>query len=215
MRFEAYLFDLNGTIIDDMQFHAKVWHEILTKDLGAKITFEETVLQMYGKNSELLERVFGKGYFSKETMDELSLEKEKRYQAVYKPHLQLIEGLGVFLENAHQKGIKMAIGSAAIPFNIDFILDNLNLRKYFPVVVSANDVTFSKPHSETFTKAADLLATPYEKCLVFEDAPKGIEAAKNAQMKAIAITTLHQPDDFSKYDNILSFIPNYSDLEIF
>jgi beta-phosphoglucomutase len=135
--FEAYLFDLNGTIIDDMHFHARAWHEILTNDLKSNISYEDTVLQMYGKNSELLERVFGKGHFTQKQMDEFSMEKERRYQAAFKPHLKLIDGLGEFLEKAHQAGIKMAIGSAAIPFNIDFILDNLDLRKYFPVVVSA------------------------------------------------------------------------------
>jgi len=215
MKYEAYLFDLNGTIIDDMQFHARAWHEILTKDLKSEITFDETVLQMYGKNSELLERVFGKGHFTPERMDELSMEKELRYQSAFKPHLKLINGLGVFLEKAHAKGIKMAIGSAAIPFNIDFILDNLYIRKYFPVIVSAEDVAMSKPHPETFTKGAELLKVEYAKCLVFEDAPKGIEAAQNAGMQSIALTTLHQPEDFVQYPNIVKFIADYEELDLF
>lgn len=215
MKYEAYLFDLNGTIIDDMQFHARAWHEILTKDLKSEITFDETVLQMYGKNSELLERVFGIGHFTPERMQELSMEKELRYQAAFKPHLKLINGLGIFLEKAHANGIKMAIGSAAIPFNIDFILDNLNIRKYFPVIVSAEDVAISKPHPETFTKGAELLKVEYAKCLVFEDAPKGIEAAQNAGMQSIALTTLHQPEDFVQYPNIVKFIADYEGLDLF
>ena len=214
MKYEAYLFDLNGTIIDDMQFHARAWHEILTKDLKSEITFDETVLQMYGKNSELLERVFGKGHFTPERMDELSMEKELRYQSAFKPHLKLINGLEIFLEKAHAKGIKMAIGSAAIPFNIDFVLDNLNIRKYFPVIVSAEDVALSKPHPETFTKGAELLKVEYAKCLVFEDAPKGIEAAQNAGMQSIALTTLHQPEDFVQYPNIVKFIADYDELDL-
>jgi beta-phosphoglucomutase len=212
--FEAYLFDLNGTIIDDMHFHARAWHEILTNDLKSNISYEDTVLQMYGKNSELLERVFGKGHFTQKQMDEFSMEKERRYQAAFKPHLKLIDGLGEFLEKAHQAGIKMAIGSAAIPFNIDFILDNLDLRKYFPVVVSAEDVTLSKPDPETFTKGADILGVDYAKCLVFEDAPKGIEAAKNAGMQAIALTTLHTPDEFHITTNVVKFISDYKGLAL-
>ncbi len=214
-QFEAYLFDLNGTIIDDMQFHAKAWYNMLTNDLKSDITFEETVLQMYGKNQELLERVFGKGHFTQQQMDEFSMEKERRYQAEFKPHLKLIDGLGEFLEKAHKAGIKMAIGSAAIPFNIDFILDNLKLRKYFPVVVSADDVRISKPDPETFTKGADLLGVDYSKCLVFEDAPKGVEAAQNAGMKAVALTTLHQPNEFVVKDNVLKFIADYKHLDLF
>ncbi|MBU0696099.1 MAG: HAD family phosphatase [Bacteroidetes bacterium] len=213
--FEAYLFDLNGTIIDDMHFHARAWHEILTDDLKSDISYEDTILEMYGKNSELLERVFGKDHFTQEQMDEFSMEKERRYQAAFKPHLKLIDGLDEFLEKAHQAGIKMAIGSAAIPFNIDFILDNLNLRKYFPVVVSAEDVTLSKPDPETFSKGADILGVDYDKCLVFEDAPKGVEAAKNAGMQAIALTTLHTPEEFHITDNVIRFVKNYQGLDLF
>jgi len=214
MKYEAYLFDLNGTIIDDMHFHARAWESILNKDLGADLSYEQVVLQMYGKNSELLERVFGQGHFTQEEMDHISLEKEKRYQEEFRPHLKLIDGLDVFLENAYQSGIKMAIGSAAIPFNIDFVLDNLNLRKYFGAIVSADDVIASKPNPETFLKGSELLGIVPEKCLVFEDAPKGIEAAQNAEMDALCITTLHPKEDFKKYSNIVKFISNYSDLEL-
>lgn len=214
-KFEAYLFDLNGTIIDDMHFHARAWHDILTNDLKSDITYDETVLQMYGKNAELLERVFGKGHFTQQQMDEYSLEKERMYQSAYKPHMKLIDGLGEFLEKAHQAGIKMAIGSAAITFNVDFILDNLNIRKYFPVVVSADHVELSKPHPETFTKGADLLGVAYDKCLVFEDAPKGVEAAQNAGMQALALTTLHTADEFHITDNVIKFVEDYKGLDLF
>jgi beta-phosphoglucomutase len=153
----AFLFDLNGTIIDDMPYHAEAWRNILNNDLGANFTKEEVKVQMYGKNEEVLTRFFGEGYFTKERMNELSIEKEKRYQEAYLPKLALIDGLKEFLAMAKAAGIKMAIGSAAIPFNIDFVLDNLNLREYFPVVVSAHDVTISKPHPETFLQCAAAL----------------------------------------------------------
>lgn len=208
---KAFLFDLNGTMIDDMDFHNRAWHSILTEDLGKEISMEETKLQMYGKNSELLERVFGKGHFTQERMDELSKEKERRYQSAFKPHLKLIDGLDNFLEKAHQKGIKMAIGSAAIPFNIDFVLDNLNLRHYFPVTVSADDVVYSKPDPETFVKAAELLNVKPEDCIVFEDNPKGVEAALNGGMKAIVLTTMHEEHEFEGLPNILKFIEDYND----
>jgi beta-phosphoglucomutase len=212
MKYEAFLFDLNGTIIDDMHFHARAWQNILNNDLGANLTYDEVVLQMYGKNAELLERVFGKDHFSQEQMDYYSLEKEKRYQQEYKVHLKLIEGLGEFFEKAHAAGIKMAIGSAAIPFNIDFVLDNLNIRKYFSAIVSADDVKTSKPDPETFLQGAKLLNVDPAKCLVFEDAPKGVEAAQNAGMDCLVITTLHPKQDFSAYNNTINFIEDYKGL---
>ena len=95
-----------------------------------------------------------------EEMARLSLEKEKRYQEEFLPHLALLPGLMTLLEKAYQQGIPMAIGSAAIPFNIEFVLDNLNIRHYFNAIVSADDVMFSKPHPETFLKATTATTVP-------------------------------------------------------
>ncbi|WP_343524818.1 HAD family phosphatase [Pedobacter sp.] len=208
---KAFLFDLNGTMINDMAFHNQAWYNILTADLGANISFDEVKKQMYGKNQDLLERVFGIGYFSQEQIDQISIEKERRYQAAYKKHLALIAGLGQFLEKAKQTGIQMAIGSAAIPFNINFVLDNLNIRSYFKAIVSAEDVVNSKPDPETFTKGAEILGVAASECIVFEDAPKGVEAAQNAGMKCVALTTMHTKEEFSAYRNIIAFIEDYTD----
>lgn len=209
---KAFLFDLNGTMIDDMQYHTIAWHKILTEDLGAQITVEETKAQMYGKNSELLDRVFGKGYFPYERMLEISLEKERRYQEAFSPHLKLIAGLDQFLEKAKQQSIRMAIGSAAITFNIDFVLDNLNVRSYFDAIVSADDVVESKPHPETFLKGAQLLKVQPSDCVVFEDAPKGVEAAQNAGMRCVVLTTMHEEEEFRPYSNIIRFVKDYTEL---
>ena len=208
---KAFLFDLNGTMINDMAFHNHAWHNILTQDLGAKISFEAVKKQMYGKNQDLLERVFGVGHFSQEQIDQISIEKEHRYQLAYKKHLTLIDGLGDFLDRAKASGIQMAIGSAAIPFNINFVLDNLNIRSYFAAIVSAEDVLNSKPDPETFTKGAEILGVAPDACIVFEDAPKGVEAALNAGMQCIALTTMHTKDEFNNYPNIIAFIADYRD----
>ena len=206
---QAFLFDLNGTVIDDMSFHIESWYQILN-NLGATISLEETKLQCYGKNEELLERVFP-GRFTPEQMEAMIIEKETRYQENFRPYLKLIDGLGDFLEASYQANIKMAIGSAAIPFNINYVLDGLQLHKYFPVVVSAYDVVESKPHPETFIQCAVKLNVAAENCIVFEDSPKGVEAAARAGMKAVVITTMHTKEEFNN-DNIICFIENYQGL---
>jgi beta-phosphoglucomutase len=208
---KAFLFDLNGTMIDDMHYHTSAWHKVLTDELGAKLTVEEVKVQMYGKNSELLVRIFGADHFSAEEADRISIEKEKKYQEEFRPHLKLINGLDEYLRKAHEAGIKMAIGSAAIMFNIDFVLDNLDIRHYFSALVSADDVTTSKPHPETFLKGAELLGVKPEECVVFEDAPKGVEAARNAGMACVVLTTMHEKEEFSQYDNIIAFVEDYTD----
>ena len=209
-RMKAFIFDLNGTMIDDMSYHTSAWEDILNNDLGGNFSYEQVKQNMYGKNSEVLVRMFGENHFSDEQMTALSIEKERRYQSAFLPKLQLLPGLSEFLETAYLQNIPMAIASAAIPFNIDFVLDNLNIRKYFSAVVSADDVEISKPHPETFLKAAELLGVPPAECVVFEDAPKGAEAAANAQMQCVVLTTTHQTEEFSYLSNILSFSSDYT-----
>ena len=208
---KAFIFDLNGTMINDMVYHTKAWQFLLNNDLGGNFTWDEIKPQMYGKNPEVLVRMFGPDRFTLEEMNSLSLEKEKRYQEEFLPHLQLVPGLNEFLEEAYKKGIPMAIGSAAIPFNIDFVLDNLNIRHYFSVIVSADDVVLSKPNPETFLKAAQLLNVAPENCIVFEDVPKGAEAAMNAGMDTVVLTTTHQADEFTHLPNIIRFADDFND----
>lgn len=207
----AFLFDLNGTMIDDMEYHTQAWYQVLTQELDTNLSYAAVKKEMYGKNREVLIRIFGEGRFSEAEIEQLSVEKEKQYQSAFRPHLQLLTGLDDFLKAAKKEGIKMAICSAAISANIDFVIDGLDIRHYFDALVSADHVATSKPHPETFLKGAELLGVAPHHCVVFEDAPKGVEAAANAGMQAVVLTTMHPASDFSSYDNVLFFADNYTD----
>lgn len=209
---KAFLFDLNGTLIDDMYFHKKVWFDILNEDLKANLSWEEVASHMYGKNVELLIRIFGPDHFTMDEMNRMSVEKEKRYQALYRPLLAGLPGLDQFLAATHEKGIKMGIGSAAILFNIDFVLDGLNIRHYFPSIVGAEHVQNSKPDPETYLKGAAELGVDPADCVVFEDAPKGVEAAMNAGMQCVVLTTMHTEEEFAAYPNIITYAKDYTTL---
>ncbi|MEO7046093.1 MAG: HAD family phosphatase [Ferruginibacter sp.] len=208
MKYKAFLFDMNGTMIDDMAYQIEVWHRII-KNLGADLTLEQVKAECYGKNHDFVERIFP-GRFSLEEKDKLSLQKEKEYQLTYKPHLKLINGLDSFLQIALANKIKMAVGSAAIKDNVDFVIDGLNVRHYFKTIVSADDVNFTKPNPETFIKCADSLGVSPQDCIVFEDVPKGVEAAANAGMKCIVLTTMHTEAEFAAYNNIIGFAEDYT-----
>lgn len=208
---KAILFDLNGTMIDDMQYHTDAWYDIINNTFNHTLSKDKVKMEMYGKNKEVLIRVFGEGRFSDDEIETISVEKEKKYQEAFRPYLKLISGLDDFLKKAHQKGIKMAVGSAAIKFNVDFVLDGLDIREYFPVVVSAENVVMSKPDPETFIKAAELLGIKPEDCVVFEDNPKGVESARRAGMKSVVLTTMHEVHEFERLDNILHFAADYTD----
>lgn len=209
---KAFLFDMNGTMVNDMQYHISAWHRIFN-GFGANIGIQKMKEECYGKNHEVIERILP-GRFSEAEKDKMSLEKEKQYQRDFRPCLKLIDGLEKFLEESHDAGIKLGIGSAAIRFNIDFVLDGLSIRKYFDAIVTADDVKKSKPNPETWLKCAELLNTPPVDCIVFEDSPKGAESALNAGMRCIVITTLHKEEEFEQYKNVIAFISDFNDIFI-
>ncbi|MDB5210468.1 MAG: family phosphatase, partial [Sediminibacterium sp.] len=154
------------------------------------------------------------GRFSEEEKTKMSYDKETAYQLAFRPSLKLLDGLDEFLARASNENIPMAIGSAAIIYNIDFVLDGLNIRHYFPVIVAAENVAMSKPDPETYLKCADQLGVSYGNCIVFEDAPKGVEAAQNAGMQCVVLTTMHTKEEFSRYDNIICFVKDYTDTQL-
>lgn len=205
---------MNGTMIDDMKYHEDAWYRILNEELGKKMNRQEVKEQMFGKNEELFDRVFGKGKFSESEKKEWSLKKEKEYQAAYKPYLSLLPGLQEFFAAAKDAGIKMAIGTAASPFNVDFVLNNLPIKQFFDVVLNADDVETSKPDPEIFLKCAKKLEIDPKDCLVFEDAPNGVLAAQNAGMDAVAILSYNRRGDFEKYGNVQMTVSDYNDPQL-
>lgn len=207
---KGFLFDLNGTMINDMPYHIEAWHKQLVA-LGSTISLEETKYQCYGKNDELLERVFP-GRFTMEEKIKLGNDKEALYRVEFKPYLKLIDGLEDFLSQAANQKIKMAIGSAAINDNINFVIDNMNIRHHFDAIVSANDVVKSKPHPETFLKCAEQLNLHPNDCIVFEDTPKGVECALNAGIKTVVILGEHKKDEFTSFSNVIQYVYNYNEL---
>jgi beta-phosphoglucomutase len=208
--YKAFIFDMNGTMIDDMHYHELAWYNILVGELKAPLTRKEVKHQLYGKNEELFDRVFGAGKFTKEEVNLISLRKEAKYRNEFLPYLKLISGLDRFLDHAIKLDIKLAIGTAAIPLNVSYVLDNLNLRTYFPVVIGPDEVEKSKPDPAVFLEAAAKLGVAPEFCVVFEDSPKGIDAARRAGMKAVAVLSFHTKEELAN-ENVLLSIEDYND----
>ncbi|UAY53769.1 HAD family hydrolase [Arachidicoccus terrestris] len=206
----AFIFDMNGTMIDDMDYHTRAWYKVLN-DLGAGLSMEQTKLHMYGKAEEMFDRVFGPDKFSEQELHEIILNKELAYQDAFRPHLKLIDGLGAFLQKARAAGIGLAIGTAAPKTNVDYVMDGLQLHSLFQEIIGAEDVRTSKPDPEVFLSAAAGLKIAPEKCIVFEDSPKGVEAAERGGMKAVVVTTFHGPEDFAHLGNVLMCVQDYTD----
>jgi beta-phosphoglucomutase len=205
---QAFLFDMDGTLVDNMHYHLEAWKKIAA-DAGSKKDEKAIYSSVYGKNTEILARILDDQNRSEEELKAMVVKKDALYRELYRPHLKLIDGVAEFLEDALQSGIKMAIASGSTPENIDLVLDGLNIRKYFGAIIGGAQVKKSKPDPSTFIQAAEKLGVLSEDCIVFEDVPQGVEAALNGNMKAVAILTTHPRESFERYPNLIEVINDY------
>ena len=174
-KIKAIIFDLDGTMVDNMMVHHHAWQEIL-KDLGLDLQIDEVMAKVHGINEEILERLFG-DRLSPSERSRISQEKEANYRKKYLTKLKLVDGLSEFIDLCSAHGIKLAVATAAPKENLDFVLDNLKIRNNFQVTLHAGDVIQGKPDPEVYKKALTGLGISPSECLVFEDSPTGAEAA--------------------------------------
>lgn len=209
---KGIIFDLDGTMVDNMMIHHQAWQRKLGT-LGLDLTLEEVMDQIHGINEEIILRIFG-NRFSDQERARISWEKEAEYRNIFKERLQLIAGLPEFLTQINELGLPMAIGTAAPPENVDFVLDNLNIRSLFDSVLHSKNVSKGKPDPEIFLSCSRSIGVPIEDCMVFEDSVVGAQTALNAGCPAVIVTTTHKPEEFNQFPHIIKFIDDYRDLRL-
>ncbi|MDR0418654.1 MAG: beta-phosphoglucomutase family hydrolase [Prevotellaceae bacterium] len=196
------IFDMDGTLVDNMKYHMMAYHVFLKK-YGIDMTDEKFLGESNGKtNNDIMRWLFGAD-ISQDRVDELSNEKEALYRDLYAPHMMLAPGLKPIMEQLHAEGVPMAVGSSAINENINFVLDGLEIRKYFKAIVDSSQVAKGKPDPEVFLRCAKGMGVEPQNCVVFEDAWIGIDAAHSAGMKVITITTVLTREQLKKGDVIV------------
>ncbi len=199
----AVIFDLDGTILDNNPFHLKSWKQYL-KQINREMSDEEYNEKINGRtNHDVVQYLYG-DQLSEEEIWQHTMEKEAIYRELYAPHIKAVNGLTEMLEILHQHKIPMAIATSGVQVNIDFMFDNVPIRKYFSKVVDSSHIKKGKPDPEIFLKAADFLNVPPAESVVFEDAGVGIRAAKAAGMKVIAVATTETKDVLKNADLIVT-----------
>jgi len=207
-KYKGVIFDLDGTMVDNMMVHHKAWQRKL-KSMGLDFTLEQVREQIHDVNEEILKRLFGDRFTAAERSQHAA-DKEAEYRSIYKP--ELIKGLPALLASLKSQDIPMGIGSAAPRENVDFVLDHLAVRDYFKVVLHAGDVVKGKPDPEIYVKAAEKLNVPVDQCVIFEDSPTGAEAASRAGSAVIIVTTSHSENEFARFPNVVKFIKDYDEI---
>jgi beta-phosphoglucomutase len=206
----AFIFDMDGTLVDNMRFHTEAWRTLIEEN-GYDFNERKFLVETAGQtNREIIPGVFGA--MSNERLSELALRKEELYREAYLPHRKPVDGLIEFLEAAAELGIKMAVSTAASPANMAFILDGLDLRHYFGAITTAADVKRGKPDPEIFLRSASHVEVAPNNSIVFEDAFFGFEAAKRAGMQAIGLTTVNSADDIMRTGSVVEVHANYSSM---
>ena len=208
----AFIFDMDGTIVDNMAFHTDSWLAFFArrgKTYDADAFFRETA---GAQGREILRERLGADV-PEDEIAMLAHEKDVLYRDLYRPHRRAIQGFEDFVARARADGVKLAVATSAPPANIVFTLDELDLRRHFDAVVGAADVARGKPHPDVFLKAAEKLGANPADCIVFEDAPMGVEAARRAGMRAVVITTTLPAAAFQEFDNVIRVVAHYEDLD--
>jgi len=209
----AFVFDMDGTIVDNMAFHMESWLAFFArrgKTYDPDAFFRETA----GAQVREILRERLDADIPDDEIAVLAQEKEALYREMYAPHRSAIQGFEDFVTRARADGIKLAVATSAPPANIVFTLDELDLRRHFDAVVGAADVARGKPHPDVFLKAAEKLGVLPADCIVFEDAPMGVEAARRAGMKTVVITTTLPAEAFREFDNVVRIVAHYDELDV-
>ena len=206
----AFIFDMDGTLIDNMRYHTEAWRTLIEEN-GHQFDERRFLVETAGQtNREIIPGVFGA--MSNERLSELALRKEELYREAYLPYRRPVPGLVPFLEAAQELGIRMGVATAASPANMAFILDGLDLRKYFEAFTTAADVRRGKPDPEIFLLSAERLGVEPANSIVFEDAFFGFEAAKRAGMIAVGLTTVNSGEDIMRTGSVVEVHADYTDL---
>ncbi len=188
MKQKAFIFDLDGVIVDTAKYHFMAWQKIANR-LGIEFTHEHNEQLKGVSRVRSLDIILGLGGVEA-TQDEKNkwlVEKNEDYLG-YITNMnedEILEGVVPVLQFLKAQNQKIALGSASK--NARPILEKVNILHYFDAIVDGNDVTNAKPDPEVFLRAAQLVNIPAEDAVVFEDSVAGVQAANIAGMASVGI----------------------------
>jgi len=208
------IFDFDGVIVDSEASHELCWHKVAAR--RGKTLSRDVFLHGFGLKNERFIKELLAWTQDDDEVAAIIQEKETYFQEYIATHpLPAINGVEGCIRKLADRSIPYVIGSSSILKNIELVLQGMKLNSYFPYIVSGEDVRVGKPNPEVFLRCAELISMPPERCVVFEDAFAGIEAAKRANMRAVAVTTTFSEESFfQKSFAPDALIADFKDLEL-
>lgn len=202
-KIKGVIFDMDGVVVDNHRYHFAAWMMFAERH-NFKLN-EEIYRDTYnGKtNADLFRMIFGD--ISDSRIREYTEEKEGLYQSLYRENMRPHTGLVEFLDYLQAHKIKISLGTSAPTENVDFTLDTLKLRAYFPVIIDGPQVDRGKPDPQVYQLCCYRMGLEPQNCVVFEDSLAGLESGLQAGCRVVGVATSHKPYELEGKTNKIIF----------
>jgi beta-phosphoglucomutase-like phosphatase (HAD superfamily) len=208
---QALIFDMDGTMIDSMPHHTSTWADFAQKH-GVDMDIDDLMRRTTGRTGlECVRLLLNQPEMGDAQATLLLHEKEQLYRDIFGPIFKEVAGFTAFYAATRARGLKVAVGTAGDIHNVDFALGHLKMNPLPDAIARGDEGLPGKPAPAIFLEAAKRINTGTSGCIVFEDAPFGIEAARRAGMRAVAICTSYSAAELSG-PHVVAHAANYLEL---
>ncbi|RSZ47700.1 MULTISPECIES: HAD family phosphatase [unclassified Variovorax] len=207
---EAFIFDMDGTMIDSMPWHARSWVEFVARH-GLKLDVSDILARTTGRTGTECMRELFQRELSDAECQAMVHEKEEIYRAMFSDNFTEVAGFTAFAKAAVARGLKVAVGTAGDRHNIEFAMSRLKMDPLPLAIVGGDEGFTGKPTPAIFLEAARRIGVAPERCIVFEDAPFGIEAARRGGMRAVAVCSTHTAAELAG-PHVIAAVRDYDEL---
>ena len=209
----AVIFDIDGTMVNNTPYHRKAWFDLCQR-YGIELDHQSYHEKIHARsNDKIVPNLFGPDV-DEAFIRKIEVEKEGLYRKTFLPVIKETPGLTVLLDKLQRDSIPCAAASNSPKVNVDFVLDELGIRRFFDAVTYRDLVSVGKPNPELFLMAAAGLDVAPENCLVFEDSASGFKAARAAGMPYIAITYGADPHELTEAHDAKSIHKDFTEIDL-
>lgn len=198
---KGVIFDMDGVLVDNRDAHIEAF-EIICRKYGVPFDREKFMPTFGMTNDLILERLMP-DVIKTTDWEKIAVEKENIYREIFERTIAPAKGLVDFLKALKKEGYKTAVGSSGNTPNVNFVLDRCGIAGYFDAIANGDMITRGKPDPEVYLLAAKKLELAPGECIVVEDAPVGIRAARSAGESVVAIASTFRREDLSDYDILI------------
>ena len=196
MKYKAILFDMNGVLVDDEHLQEEAFRQTLSQ-INISLTSEDYIRFFIGKTDHKGFDDYLQSLNINRNADSLIIQKGEEYEKLASTGIEGYSGVEEFIEAATKQGVSLAVVTSSTKREAISVLAGLGLTHYFKSIIAADDVKNGKPDPEGYIKGAASLSVNPSECIVIEDTPSGLKAAKAAHMFSVAVLNTHNPDELS------------------